>query len=115
MPCGTGKLQQALFELANALRHRFGSCRVCNRFGGSGQGQSGGAVGGRYFEKHTTLVKAYEEAMDEAYDERSAGAVALCGWCSGDQNAETRGLARHFRCGCSAFLPSGRWAALLAW
>lgn len=64
-----GKLQQALFELANALRHRFGSCRVAIGLADRAKVNLAALSEAATFEKHTTLVKAYEEAMDEAYDE----------------------------------------------
>lgn len=64
-----GKLQQALFELANALRQRFACGRVA--IGLVDQARVGLAAlsEAATFEKNTSLVKAYEQAMDEAYDE----------------------------------------------
>ena len=70
-----GKLQQVLFEMVNELRQRLDCSRVAigmiNNAGVKLTALSEAAT----FEKNTALVKAYRQAMEEAYDH---GKMVLC-------------------------------------
>lgn len=67
-----GKLQQALFDVANTLRQRFDCARVAIGVTNGVSVRLAALSEAATFEKHTTLVKAYEQAMDEAHDEGRA-------------------------------------------
>ncbi|WP_301101418.1 HlyD family efflux transporter periplasmic adaptor subunit [Propionivibrio sp.] len=63
-----GKLQQALFEVANTLRQRFACARVAIGLVNRQTVKLFALSEAASFDKHSSLVKAYEQAMDEAYD-----------------------------------------------
>jgi len=67
-----GKLQQALFEVTNTLRQHFACARAALGLVEAGTVKLAALSEAATFEKHTSLVKAYEQAMDEAYDEHRA-------------------------------------------
>lgn len=67
-----GKLRQAMFEVANTLRQRFVCSRVAIGLVSSATVRLFTLSEAAVFEKHALLVKAYERAMDEAYDEGAA-------------------------------------------
>lgn len=67
-----GKLQQALFEVANTLRQHFACARVAIGLVDEASVKLVALSEAATFEKHTSLVKAYEHAMEEAYDESRA-------------------------------------------
>lgn len=67
-----GKLRQALFEVANTLRQRFACSRVAIGLVSAATVKLLTLSEAAVFEKHAFLVKAYEQAMEEAYDEGSA-------------------------------------------
>ena len=71
-----GKLRQAMFEVANTLRQRFACSRVAIGLVSSATVRLLTLSEAAVFEKHAILVKAYERAMDEAYDE----GAAVCDW-----------------------------------
>ncbi|SER78835.1 Multidrug efflux pump subunit AcrA (membrane-fusion protein) [Azotobacter beijerinckii] len=65
----SGKLQLALFEVANTLRQHFGCARVAIGLVRQATVKLAALSEAATFEKHTSLVKAYEQAMEEVYDE----------------------------------------------
>lgn len=67
-----GKLLQALFETANTLRQRFACARVAIGLADQATVKLAALSEAATFEKHTSLVRAYEQAMEEAYDEGRA-------------------------------------------
>lgn len=84
-----GKLRQALFEVANTLRQRFACTRVAIGLVSAATVKLLTLSEAAVFEKHAFLVKAYEQAMEEAYDE--GGAV-----CSSSvATADTRSWPKH--------------------
>lgn len=84
-----GKLRQALFEVANTLRQRFACSRVAIGLVSAATVKLLTLSEAAVFEKHAFLVKAYEQAMEEAYDE--GGAVRSTVEASG----ETRSWPKH--------------------
>lgn len=64
-----GKLQQALFEVASSLRQQFACARVAIGLAEQATVKLAALSEAASFEKHSSLVKAYQSAMDEAYDE----------------------------------------------
>lgn len=64
-----GKLQQALFEVASSLRQHFACARVAIGMAEQATVKLAALSEAASFEKHSSLVKAYQLAMDEAYDE----------------------------------------------
>ncbi len=64
-----GKLQQALFEVANTLRHHFASSRVAIGLVKGIKVKMAALSEAATFEKHSLLVKAYEHAMEECFDQ----------------------------------------------
>lgn len=64
-----GKLRQALFEVANTLRQRFACSRVAIGLVSAATVKLMTLSEAAVFEKHAFLIKAYEQAMEEAYDE----------------------------------------------
>lgn len=69
-----GKLLQALFEVANDLRQRFGGARVAIGLVEHATLRLAALSEAATFEKQTPLAKAYVGAMEEAYDH---GAVVV--------------------------------------
>ncbi len=67
-----GKLQQALFEVANTLRQRFACARVAIGLAEQSSIKLVALSEAATFEKHAALVKAYQQAMDETFDEGRA-------------------------------------------
>lgn len=63
-----GKMQQALFEVANTLRQHFDCARVAIGLVNQVTVKLAAISESATFEKHTALVKAYVQAMEEAYD-----------------------------------------------
>lgn len=63
-----GKFQQALFEVANELRQRFGCSRVAIGLVENAAIKVAALSEAATFEKKTPIVKAYASAMEEAYD-----------------------------------------------
>lgn len=63
-----GKMQQAMFELVNALRQHFDCARVAIGLIDHAEVKLLALSEAATFEKHTALVKAYVCAMREAYD-----------------------------------------------
>lgn len=63
-----GKFQQALFEVTNDLRQRFGCTRVAFGLVENAAVKVAALSEAAVFEKNTPLVKAYTAAMEEAYD-----------------------------------------------
>jgi len=82
-----GKLRQALFELANTLRQHFGCSRVAIGRVSAATVKLLTLSEAADFEKHAFLVKAYEEAMEEACDEGRALRAAA--------GSETRPWPKH--------------------
>lgn len=72
-----GKMQQALFELTNYLRQYLGCVRVALGLVNEARVKLVALSEAATFERQTSLVKAYEQAMEEAYDE--GGPVILGG------------------------------------
>lgn len=64
-----GKLQQALFEVTNSLRQHFSCARTAIGLSNTSNVKLKALSEAATFDKHTSLVKAYEEAMNEAFDE----------------------------------------------
>ena len=62
------KLQQAMFELANALRLNLDCARVAIGLADQATVRLVALSDAASFDKHTSLVKSYQKAMDEAYD-----------------------------------------------
>lgn len=62
------KLQQAMFELANALRVHLSCARVAIGLVEQATVRLVALSDAASFDKHTSLVKSYQKAMDEAYD-----------------------------------------------
>lgn len=67
-----GKLRQALFEVANTLRQHFTCTRVAIGLVSDATVRLVTLSEAAVFEKHAFLVKAYEQAMEEAHDEGRA-------------------------------------------
>lgn len=67
-----GKLQQALFEVANTLRQHFACARVAIGLVDLATVKLTALSEAATFEKRSSLVRAYEQAMEEAYDENRA-------------------------------------------
>lgn len=88
-----GKLRQALFEVANTLRQRFSCTRVAIGLVSAAAVRLMTLSEAAVFEKHAFLVKAYEQAMEEAYDE--GGAVRTPSVTAGDAPAEARIWPKH--------------------
>ncbi|PKO49177.1 MAG: guanylate cyclase [Betaproteobacteria bacterium HGW-Betaproteobacteria-4] len=88
-----GKLRQALFEVANTLRQRFACTRVAIGLVSAATVKLLTLSEAAVFEKHALLVKAYEQAMEEAYDE--GGAVRSTAEASVETTAETRSWPKH--------------------
>lgn len=65
----SGKLQLALFEVANTLRQHFGCARVAIGLVRQATVKLVALSEAATFEKHASLIKAYEQAMEEVYDE----------------------------------------------
>lgn len=63
-----GKFQQALFEVANELRQRFACSRVAIGLVENATVKVTALSEAATFEKNTPIVKAYTNAMEEAYD-----------------------------------------------
>lgn len=63
-----GKLRQALFDMANALRQHFDCARVAIGLAEREKVTLIALSEAASFDKHTALVKAYQRAMEEAYD-----------------------------------------------
>lgn len=88
-----GKLRQALFEVANTLRQHFACSRVAIGLVSAATVRLQTLSEAAVFEKHAFLVKAYEQAMEEAHDEgravRSPAIPAV------DQAAEARAWPKH--------------------
>ncbi len=84
-----GKLRQALFEVANTLRQRFACSRVAIGLVSTATVKLMTLSEAAVFEKHAFLVKAYEQAMEEAYDE--GGAVRS----TAEGTVETRSWPKH--------------------
>jgi hypothetical protein len=63
-----GKMQQAMFELVNALRQQFHCTRVAIGLAENADVKLLALSEAAAFEKRTALVKAYVSAMREAYD-----------------------------------------------
>ncbi|MGP0174505.1 efflux RND transporter periplasmic adaptor subunit [Pseudomonas sp. NCHU5208] len=62
------KLQQAMFELSNALRLHLGCARVAIGLAEQARVRLVALSDAASFDKHASLVKSYQKAMDEAYD-----------------------------------------------
>lgn len=62
------RFQQALFELSNALRQRFGCSRVAIGLMRDGHTRMAALSEAATFEKSSPLIRAYVDAMDEACD-----------------------------------------------
>lgn len=88
-----GKLRQALFEVANTLRQHFACTRVAIGLVSAATVKLMTLSEAAVFEKHAFLVKAYEQAMEEAYDE--GGAVRSAAEASVETTAETRPWPKH--------------------
>lgn len=101
-----GKLRQALFEVANTLRQRFACTRVAIGLVSAATVRLLTLSEAAVFEKHAFLVKAYEQAMEEAYDE--GGAVRSTAEATVETTAETRSWPKHE----ALRLASGAGAAL---
>ena len=69
-----GKLHQALFDLANTLRQRFACARVAIGLANRQTVKLTALSEAASFDRHSPLVKAYEQAMAEAFD--VSGALA---------------------------------------
>jgi multidrug efflux pump subunit AcrA (membrane-fusion protein) len=67
-----GKFQQALFEVSNALRQRFEGSRAAIGLAEHSVVKVVALSEAATFEKHTPIVKAYTQAMEEAYDHGKA-------------------------------------------
>lgn len=67
-----GKFQQALFEVTNELRQRFGGSRAAIGLAEHSVVKVVALSEAATFEKHTPIVKAYTKAMEEAYDHGKA-------------------------------------------
>jgi hypothetical protein len=88
-----GKLQQALFDVANDLRHRFGCSRVAIGLVDETAVKMAALSEAATFEKRTPMVKAYVAAMEEAYDLGKA-VVASVG-PAGDKSAGEGAMQRY--------------------
>lgn len=88
-----GKLRQALFEVANTLRQRFACTRVAIGLVSAATVKVMTLSEAAVFEKHAFLVKAYDQAMEEAYDE--GGAVRSTAGASVETAAPTRSWPKH--------------------
>lgn len=88
-----GQLRQALFEVANTLRQHFDCTRVAMGLVADARVRLSTLSEAAVFEKHASLVKAYEQAMDEAYDEGRPIRLTLSGQGDGKPLPEASATA----------------------
>lgn len=104
--------QQALFELSNALRQRFGCARVAIGLVRDAHTRLAALSEAATFEKSSPMVRAYVDAMDEACD--LGQAVQICTTGDGDNYRAHTALLQRVGAGALISVPVEHHAQTIA-